>query len=118
MTAMMDADWQMVDYVKEGFTLGKAFDAAGEVGICLAAADNVLSETGYDMPRVEVIEGADEGAVRRCKFQYHHPATWLQHTKHLIQALFQMYEVADTEGAGDSVEGSIREWELLCVPLQ
>ena len=49
MTAMMDADWQMVDYVKEGFTLGKAFDAAGEVGICLAAADNVLSETGYDM---------------------------------------------------------------------
>ena len=56
---------------------------------------------------VEVVERAYDGAVWRRQLEYHHAAAGLKDTQHLAEALLQMHEVADAEGAGNSVEGRV-----------
>ena len=110
-------NWELgiADFFQEGVAFGETLDAGREVGIGLAVAGNAASEPGDDAACVEVVEGLDDGAVGGGKFEYNQLSSRLQHTQHLVEALFQMDEVADAEGAGDGVEGGVGEREMLRV---
>lgn len=104
-----------LEYGGQRGALGEALDGGREVGVSLPVAGQEVAEEGDDTAGVEVVERADKGAVGCCHLEEQQASAGLEDAEHLTESLLEVHEVADTEGAGYSVEGGVGERQVLGV---
>ena len=85
----------------------EAFHRLGQIGVCIAVADDRAQE-GDESIEPQRVEDGERGAPRMGDLEDHQPAARLEHPRQLPEAAVQIRQVARPEADCDRVESPIR----------